>query len=63
MDIQGAGPSATSGATLELKALQLAKSQQEREGQASLQLLESAADVSSASSANGALGSIVDTFA
>ncbi|NCP63368.1 MAG: hypothetical protein GW763_02890 [Paraglaciecola sp.] len=63
MDIQGAGPSATSGATLELKALQLAKSQQEREGQASLQLLESAADVPSASSANGALGSIVDTFA
>jgi hypothetical protein len=63
MDIQGAGPSATSGATLELKALQLAKSQQEREGQASLQLLESAADVPRASSANGALGSIVDTFA
>jgi hypothetical protein len=63
MDIQGAGPSATSGATLELKALQLAKSQQEREGQASLQLLESAADVPRASSANGAIGSIVDTFA
>ena len=63
MDIQGAGSSGTSGAALEVKALQLTKSQQEREGQATLQLLESAADVPKATSANGALGSNVDTFA
>lgn len=54
---------ASSGASLELKALQLAKSQQEQQGQASLQLLESAADVPKATPANAALGSNVDTFA
>ena len=62
MDIQGASSSGTSGAALEVKALQLAKSQQEREGQATLQLLESAADVPKASS-SGSLGSTIDTFA
>ena len=59
MEIQGG----SSGATLEIKSLQLAKSQQEIEGQASLQLLESAADVPKFSSANPGLGSIIDTFA
>lgn len=59
MEIQGG----SSGASLEIKALQLAKSQQETEGQASLQLLESAADVPKSSSANPGLGSLVDTFA
>ena len=59
MEIQ----SGSSGATLEIKALQLAKSKQEIEGQASLQLLESAADVPKFSSANPGLGSIIDTFA
>lgn len=63
MDIQGASHSASSGATLEIKSLQLAKSQQETEGKATLQLLESAADVPKASSANPAIGSHVDTFA
>ncbi|KXI30267.1 hypothetical protein [Paraglaciecola hydrolytica] len=62
MDIQGAGSSGASGAALEVKALQLAKSQQEREGKATLQLLDSAADVPKIS-ANGTLGSNVDTFA
>jgi hypothetical protein len=60
MDIQGAGSSGTSGAALDIKALQLAKSQQEREGKATLQLLD-AADVPK-TSANGTLGSNVDTF-
>ena len=63
MDIQGAGHSASSGATLEIKSLQLAKSQQETEGKATLQLLDSAADVPKTSSANPAIGSNIDTFA
>jgi hypothetical protein len=63
MDIQGAGSSGASGSALEIKALQLAKSQQEREGKATLQLLESAADVPKVSSANSSIGSNVDTFA
>lgn len=63
MELQGANSSGTSGVSLELTAAKLAKSQQEQEGQASLQLLESAADVPKASSANPAVGSIVDTFA
>ena len=52
-----------SGATLEVKALQLAKNQQEQQGQASLQLLETAADVPKASSGDLAKGSQIDTFA
>lgn len=63
MELQGANTSGTSGASLEVKALQLAKSQQEQQGQATLQLLESATDVPKASSSNPALGSNVDTFA
>ncbi|WP_100656208.1 hypothetical protein [Alteromonas flava] len=63
MDLQGAQTSGTSGASLELASLKLAKSQQEQEGQASLQLLESAAGVPSATSANPAIGRNVDTFA
>jgi hypothetical protein len=62
MDIQGAGTSGASGAALDIKALQLAKSQQEVEGKATLQLLDAAADVPK-TSANGTLGSNVDTFA
>ena len=42
MDLQGASASGASGASLELASLKLAKSQQEQEGKASLQLLESA---------------------
>lgn len=61
MEIQGASTSGTSDA-LQLKSLQLAKSAQEQEGQAALQLIESA-DVPKATSSNPALGSIVDTFA
>ena len=63
MDIQGAGASATSGASLELASLKMAKSQQQQEGQATLQLLESAADVPKPSSGNPSLGANVDTYA
>lgn len=63
MDIQGTSAFGASDASLEVKALQLAKSQQEQEGQATLQLLETAADVPKATSANPALGSSIDTFA
>jgi len=63
MDLQGASASGASGASLELASLKLAKSQQEQEGQASLQLLESASDVPKSSSSNPALGANVDTFA
>ncbi len=63
MDIQGAGASGTSGASLELASLKLAKSRQEQEGQAALQLLESAADVPPPSSGNPSLGANVDTYA
>ncbi|GAC32501.1 hypothetical protein [Paraglaciecola polaris] len=62
MEIQGGAASGSSGATLEIKSLQMAKSQQERDGQATLQLLESAADVPSSSSSPN-LGSVVNTFA
>ncbi|WP_170145438.1 hypothetical protein [Salinimonas sediminis] len=58
MDISGANSSATSGASLEL-----AKSQQKQEGQATLQLLESAADVPKATSANPAVGANINTYA
>ncbi|MBT0585347.1 hypothetical protein [Alteromonas oceanisediminis] len=63
MDLQGASTSGTSGASLEIASLKLAKSQQQQDGQASLQLLESAADVPKATSANAAIGRNVDTFA
>ena len=63
MDLQGASTSGTSGASLELASLKLAKSQQEQEGQASLQLLESAADVPKTTSANPAIGANIDTYA
>ena len=63
MDLQGTSASGASGASLELASLKLAKSQQEQEGQASLQLLESASDVPKSSSSNPALGANVDTFA
>ncbi len=62
MELQGASTSGTSD-TLQIKSLQLAKSKQEQEGQAAIQLIESAADVPKSSSANPAIGSIVDTFA
>lgn len=61
MDISGAGQSSV-GSTLEIKSLQLAKSQQKIEGQATLDLIESAA-APKTSSANPALGSTIDTFA
>lgn len=61
MELQGASASGTSDA-LQVRSAQLAKSQQEQEGQAALQLIESA-DVPKTSSANPAVGSIVDTFA
>ena len=48
--------------TLEIKSLQLAKSQQKIEGQAVLELLDAAATPNS-SSANLAIGSNIDTFA
>ncbi|MCV2883580.1 hypothetical protein OE749_02560 [Aestuariibacter sp. AA17] len=63
MELQGVGASGTSDVSSELRAAKLAKSQQEAEGKASLQLLESAADVPKATSANPALGSTIDTFA
>lgn len=63
MEIQGANASATSGAALELVSAKLAKSQQEQEGRAALQLLESAADVPQPVSANPALGGTVNTYA
>lgn len=63
MDISGASGSATSGASLELASLKLAKSQQQQEGQATLQLLESAADVPKPTSANPAVGANIDTYA
>lgn len=62
MDLQGASTSGTSGAALELASLKLAKNQQEQDGQASLQLLESAADVPTASSANPSIGGNINTF-
>jgi hypothetical protein len=61
MDISGASHSSV-GSTLEIKSLQLAKSQQKVEGQATLDLLD-AAEAPKASSANSAIGSQVDTFA
>ncbi|WP_334019022.1 hypothetical protein [Alteromonas sp. S015] len=62
MDLQGTSASGTSGASLELASLKLAKSRQEQEGQAALQLLESAADVPKPSSSTSALGANIDTY-
>ncbi|WP_026376337.1 hypothetical protein [Aestuariibacter salexigens] len=63
MELQGPGPSGTSDATLATKSLQLAKQQQEQEGQATLQLLESAAGVPTATSDDPSKGSIINTYA
>ena len=63
MDLQGANASGTSGASLELASLKLAKDQQKQDGQATLQLLESASDVPKSSSSNPALGANIDTYA
>lgn len=60
MDIQNTG---TSGASLELASLKLAKGQQEQEGQATLQLLDSAADVPQKSSSDLSVGANIDTYA
>ena len=62
MDLQGTSTSGTSGAALELASLKLAKNQQEQQGEASLQLLESAAGVPNATSSNPSIGGIIDTF-
>ena len=59
MDIQSSG---ASGASLELASLNLAKNQQEQEGRASLQLLESASDVPTPS-ADLSKGANIDTYA
>jgi hypothetical protein len=61
MALNGVSPDVS--ASLEIKSLQLAKSHQEQQGQATLQLLEAAADVPKPVSANSALGSNIDTFA
>ncbi|MEP0176835.1 MAG: hypothetical protein ABJH28_01390 [Paraglaciecola sp.] len=58
MDISGSAASSS----LEIKSLQLAKSQQKVEGQATLELLE-AAETPKVTSANPAIGSNIDTFA
>jgi hypothetical protein len=60
MDISGSNSSVSS--TLEIKSLQLAKSQQKIEGQATLDLIDAAA-APKVSSANSAIGSNIDTFA
>ena len=62
MDLQGMSASGTSGASLELASLKMAKSQQQQEGQASLQLIESA-DVPKSTSANPAIGANINTTA
>jgi hypothetical protein len=61
MDISGASHSSVSS-TLEIKSLQLAKSQQQIEGQATINLIEAAA-APQVSSANPAIGSNIDTYA
>lgn len=63
MDLQGVNTSGTSGASLELASLKMAKDQQKQEGQATLQLLESAADVPKSTSANPAVGANINTYA
>ena len=61
--VEGAAASASgaSGASLEIKSLQMAKAQQEDEGKATLQLIESAG-VPKASAEPGK-GSVIDTYA
>ena len=59
MEISGASTGVAQA--LELKSAQLAKSQQEQEGQAALQLLESAEAPVGASTAS--VGSIINTYA
>jgi hypothetical protein len=61
MNISGASQSSISS-TLEIKSLQLAKSQEKIEAQATIELLEEAAAAPKTSSANSAIGTIVDTF-
>ena len=63
MDLQGVNTSGTSGASLELASLKMAKDQQKQEGQATLQRLESAADVPKSTSANPAVGANINTYA
>ncbi len=63
MDLQGVNTSRTSGASLELASLKMAKDQQKQEGKATLQLLESAADVPKSTSANPAVGANINTYA
>ncbi|GGO66345.1 hypothetical protein [Bowmanella pacifica] len=63
MELQGASTSGMSDVSATLRSAKLAKSQQEQEGKAALQLLDSASDVPKASSANPSLGSTIDTFA
>lgn len=62
MEIHGSKNPGAAGASLEIEALKLAKSNQQIEGQATLQLLESATDVPNVSS-NSSIGSNVNTFA
>lgn len=62
MEISGA--SGNSGvSSLELKGLQLSKGQQEKEGEQTLQLLESAAGVPNGQSGDPAKGNNINTFA
>jgi hypothetical protein len=61
MDISGASHSSV-GSTLEIKSLQLAKSQQKIEGQATLELIQAAA-APKTSSTSSTIGSNIDTFA
>jgi hypothetical protein len=60
MDISGTGASGVSG-SLEIKSALLAKSMQEQQGQAALELLEGAEMPQSSS--NPGLGSIINTYA
>ncbi len=62
MEIQG-GSTGVSDVSAELRSAKLAKNQQEQEGKATLQLLDSATDVPKTTSSNPSLGSTVDTFA
>ena len=62
MDINPA-TGANVSAALEIKSLQMAKSQQQQEGQAALQLLEASATSAPAASANPNVGSIINTYA
>lgn len=64
MAIEGTSASSAGASELGIRSLQLARGQQEQQGQQTLQLLESASDVPQASSSsNPAVGSNVNTFA